>query len=417
MNLYGWDTAYAVNVSVLNTALKGATTLPKTFSLADGGLKASGTFGNWSVVSGGSGILLHIQAEIASGTVSGGTDPQADLAGMSLIFEIDLSLLPASANVQELRLNLKTAGKVKGKGGDGVVLPYSIAPTGKLGFEQALFMQNAMAQFLVAQADKFTFAFARINMVPPNAADSWLAPVKIAFSYYPSGSAGDFLVIYAATTNRDVSGLSTQVDPALLAGPGPAYFAISAGMFMEHVILPLMPKVYPGFDGSYFKFDAAKSTVVNTKAMTLKGVKSGAITYYPVVRSLSVGVSASKIVSVVSGDCDLKMGMSMTYGVTSNSQTSFDASKDQLSAAKDPSPQAHHESHIPWYDYLLGPLPDMIMAIVVPLVADGIASGINSALSGMQIANAGPQTVNWPGMQKFTPNGGGLNGGFQLSGS
>lgn len=418
MDLYGWDTAYAVNVSVLNDALKGSSDLPQSFSIAQGSLKASGSLKDWQIVTGGSGILLHIQVTIETGTISGGTDSKADLAGYRLIFEMDMTLLPSALDgKQEIRLSLKSAAKKKHAKGDGVVAPYSITPQGELGFEQEEFLLYFLAKFFVTQAEKFTFAFARINLVPPTAADSWLTPVEIAFTYYPSSTAGNFLVIYGATSKRDVTGLSTNVDPSLFTGSGPAYFAISGDMFLEHVIKPLMPKVYPGFNSSYFKFEARHHEIINTKSMKLHGVKSGAITYYPVVHKLSIKIAGSTLVSVVSGSADMYMGMSMTFSVTSRSKTSYDAAHDKFSASKDAHPSAHHKSHIPWYDYLMGLIPDIIMAIVVPAVADGIADGLNSALSGMELANTGPQSVNWPGLGAFKPNAGGLKGAFQLSGT
>ncbi|WP_299410392.1 TULIP family P47-like protein [uncultured Roseobacter sp.] len=418
MDLYGWDTAYAVNISVLNDALKGSHDLPQTFLIADGYLKASGSLKNWRIVAGGSGILLHVQVEIATGTISGGADPKADLAGYQLIFEIDMTLLPAAVDgKQEIRLYLKSAAKKGQSQGEGVVAPYSITPQGKLGFEQEQFLPFFMAKYLVTQADKFTFALAQVNLVPPTAADSWLTPVEIAFTYYASGSAGDFLVIYGATRKRDVKGLSRNVDPSLFAGKGPAYYAISGDMFLEHVVMPLMPKVYPGFASSYFEFDAGNHEIINTKSMKLHGVKSGAITYYPVVRDLRIKISGDTLVSDVKGRANMYMGMSMTFSVTSRSKTSYDAAHNKFSAAKDAHPSAHHKSHIPWYDYLFGVIPDIIMAIVVPAVADGIADGLNSALSGMELANTGPQLVDWPGLDTFKPNAGGLNGAFQLSGS
>lgn len=417
MDLYGWDTAYATDFAILNNALAGDASLPSKFASTQSGITASGVLENWRLVPGGSGPLLHIQVALTSGNISGGTDPAADLAGVSLIFEVNLTLLPTAVKgVKVYRLDLKTVGKKGDPPKPGVVLPYSISdPNGKLGFEQKIALPAMIAGVLVQQADDFTVAFARVNLVAP-ATNSWLTPVKVRYDVY-AGSGKDYLVIYAATSARNVDGLDTNVDPALLAGAGPMYYGISGNLFLEHAVLPLMPKLFNHSKAADFKFNASKSAIVNTTSFAAGKVKSGAIWYHPEITKVSLRISGDEIVTDVSGTCDLGMGITMTFSIQSKSKSSFDPKTGRLSFAKDKHPTENHHAKIPWYDYVLGPIPDIVMAVVVPMVASGIANGITAELSKETIGKEGAQNVKWPGMNGFSINAGGLNGGIQLSGN
>ncbi len=419
MDLQGWDTAYATTLDLINKSLAKPEGVLTSFELDEEGMSLAGKFGAWSIVPGGSGTLLHLKIDIASGTISGGGAPNAKLDGLSVIFEIDLLLLPPDASKQQkLVFNFQKVGKASDKPSPGLIVPIKVNDPNKvLSFMQEAVLGAGIAQNLVTKAADISFAFAQVNLVPPDAASSWLTPVKCAYTYYETTAGAGYLVILSSTTNRDISGLSRNVDPALVSGTGNAFFGVSEAMFQQHVILPVLPKVYTKTDASYFAFNAANKHINATKPIPLNGVKSGAIWYYPIIQSLDVKVSGSTVVSTVTGNCDMHMGMSMTFSVTSTSQSSFNATKATLSLAKDPKPQTSHASHIPWYDYLIGAIPDIIMAIVVPIIADGIADGLNSQVSDMDFAKLGPLSVKWPGMKTFDISGGGLNSAFQMSGT
>ncbi len=419
MNLYGWDTGYATSIVEVNQALADPTVRPVAFDVTAQGISVQGQFGAWTIVPGGSGQLMRLQTAIASGSISGGGAPAADLSGLAVVREVNLQLLPSSLpKQQDLKFNFKTLGVVGTPSGPGVVTPVLVLdPAKKLTFTQGAVFGAAIAQSLCDQAAAVSFAFASINLVPPSPAATWLTPVSCAYTYYQTDGGAGYLVILSATDARDTSGLSRKIDPDLINGAGNGFFAISQALFLQHVIQPILPALYSGTDASFYRFDAPSCTLVATKAIGLPGTQAGAITYYPEITGLQIGVAGSNVTATASGDCDLKMGMSMTFSVISTSASSVSPSTGELSLAKDPNPGESHDSHIPWYDYLMGAIPDIIMAIVVPVIADGIASGLSSQIKGMQFASAGAQNVHWAGMKKFTIAGGQLNSGFRLWGT
>ena len=420
MKLDGWDTGYATTISQVNLLLGDPSAVPTVFGLVVQGMTVQGVFGPWSIVTEGGGELLHLQTMIASGTMSGGGAPAAaDLTGIAVVLEINLLLLPPSlAGERELRFNFKTVGTADTPSAPGVVKPLKVLdPAKKLNFEQGAVLGAAVAQCLVEQASAITFHFARINIVPPDAGASWLTPVSSVYSYYQTDGGAGYLVVLSATDARDTTNLSRKIDPDLISGPGDAFFAISEGLFLQHVIMPILPSLYAGTDASYFAFDAVNQAVRATQAIGLGGVKSGLITYYPEITGLQITISGANVLVAVSGDCDLHAGMSLTFSVSSTLAASVAAGTGGLTLARDANPSISHDSHIPWYDYLLGPIPDIVMAIIVPMIADGIASGLSQAIGGLSFAEVAAQNVQWPGMKKFTIGGGELNGDFRLWGT
>ena len=421
MNLNGWDTGYATTIAQVNKDLGDPKSVPSSFSTTVTKTKVEGRFGPWSIVAGGAGQLLHLKIMIAAGTISGGSDPSADLAGVGVLLEIDLQLLPSNLpSQQKLSFNFKIAGTKDTPSAPGVVKPLQVLdPAKKLKFMQQVVLSAAITQFLVEQAASISFVFAHINLVPPSPTTSWLTPVSSGYTYFQTGAGDGYLVVLSATDGRDISRIGRQVDPDLLSGTGNGFFAISEGLLLQHVIMPTLPTVYPNTDASYFSFDSTNNVIKAAKPIQMNEMKVGLINYYPRITSLQIRVSGSNIVTSLTGDCDMHAGIGMTFSITSTSACSFDAGNGALSLAKDPNPQVSHDSQIPWWAYLIGIgswLVLAILAIVVKVIANGIADGLTAAFKGMSFANAGPQSVRWAGMKAFTIAGGELNGGFRLWG-
>jgi len=419
MDLHGWDTAYATHIGQLNLALAAPGATVRSFEAEEEGWMVRGTLGPWRIVPGGAGILLHLEVPITEGSLCSSGGPEASLAGVSVLLEINLQVLPSKLpGEQELGFHFQHRGQpgANAPGNTGAVTPLKVLNPAGLSFTQQAVLGAALADSLVRQASAIAFSFASISVVPPGATGSWLTPRSCAYAYCQTDGGEGFLVIYGATDGRNTDALPRQVDPALIAGQAQACFAISPALFLKNVIQPMLPQVYAGTDAATFTFDAAQGTIRSTRAIGVGGIKSGAITYYPQIQSLAITTAGSRLTVRLEGDCDMYMGMSLTFAISSQSESHFDASKATLSLSKDPNPAVSHSSHIPWYDYLMGPLADIIMAIVVPLVADGIANGLNSAMQGMTFSNAGPQSVRWAGMKAFTIQGGELNTAFRLWG-
>lgn len=416
MNLFGWDTAYAISISNINAALANNNgTIPQQFNYNQSGITMQGSFSPWRIVKGGSGKLLRMEFPVQSGTFSM-AGQSAQLDGVVLVAEVNLDLLPAGTSQKNLMFNLKAVAQ-NGVTGPGLVTPINLLdPNGHLNAAQHGLVYGLFPQYLVDHASQITFVFANVNFVPP-ATDSWLAPVQCDYAYLEKNDGSSYLGILSVTTNRDISGLDRNIDPAIVSGNNNAGILISKQLFLRNVIFPLLPSIFQhGTTSNNFSLNA-NGDIVNHGSFPTDSVKKGAITYQPQVDSLLMTCSANYLLTSISGSCDLGLNMSMTFGIVSKNVLNFNPANYQLTFAPDPNPYQTHDSHIPWYDYLFGVIPDIIIAIVVPEIADGIADDLDKYSSSINLAQAPPMNIGWPGMKPITIGSAGLSDNYFMQGN
>ncbi|HET7462933.1 MAG TPA: hypothetical protein VFJ82_16895, partial [Longimicrobium sp.] len=148
-----------------------------------------------------------------------------------------------------------------------------------------------------------------------------------------------------------------------------------------------------------FRYDPGSGSIVNTGSFGTESVTEGLITYHPEVTSLSVTTNGDGLTMQVSGGCDLKGNISMTYSVTSRPALTFDPGTQTIGFTPDPSPESSHDADIPWYYAFLGPLAEGITHLVVKLISDGIADSLTGDLGQSALPQAATQTMQWPGMR------------------
>ncbi len=422
MNLYGWDTASVVQVAQLNKALASAKNpcLHVFSSQLGSEATASGEIGTWALV-GGSGDLLHLELPLTTGSIttgSGATKMTTTFKDISVILEITLTLLPSNVQKeqQDLLFNFKKVGKSRSPGEDGVIVPLQMNdPNHQLKDEQTALLPVLVAQYLVDHASTISFVFASLNLAKP-ANNSWLTPIKFGYSYYQEQSGTGYIVIYGVVTDRDVSKLNRQVDPLLIKGSAIAFYAISDAMLLKHVILPLLPNSYTYRDThGAFTFDPASNSIKNTKGIYVQSIKNGLLWYYPIINSLQVTVTGNALRTSATGTCNMYMGITLNFSVTTNCQAVFDDKQATLSFAKDPNPQKSHSTSWAWYAYLWGGA-DLIELIIVAAISDELSTSLNASISKTGLAQAMPQSVKWAGLENFTIQGGELNGAFRIWG-
>lgn len=419
MDLHGWDTSYATSATAINDALAVTDEVLDNIEFTRDGVALHCRLGSWRIISGGAGELLHLEIPILSGCVGMAGNPGTDLAGIAVQLEINLRFLPSDvSNHQQLNFNFQSVGVFGTPSAPGAVTPLRVIdPDQRLAFQEGAVLCLAIAQCLVERADAISFKFAEINLVAPDTANSWLTPVECAYAFYQTGDGDAYLVVLSSTSKRDVSGLSRKIDPALFAGSGEGYFAISKQMFLTHALLPLLPQVYPGNDASHFVYNAKHGVIKNSKPVSLAGVKSGLIWYYPKLTSLTIEIRGANVITKVTGVCDMYLGFNCTFSVSATSHASFDSQQGSLVFSKDPNPTSSHQAKIPWYAWLGGAITSAVIAIVVPAIAGGIATGLGAGLKTLGLSATGPLNVKWPGMQTFTATAGHLADAFQLAGT
>lgn len=429
VDLSGWDTVTALSVNRVNEKLaEGMAGLVSNFSFAGNMFGTphcgSGMFGPWRLLPSDPGDLVRLALPIPTGSVSAGSDPPIDLAGLTAIVQVSLELLSRD---QDRSRNLVFSFHAAGMFGDdpkpGLVTPVGLtgaaAVLAELGETGTGIVLNGIANSLVTNASTLSFVFAQLNVVPPGT-NSWLAPVRSAYCYAHTGAPGHpgYLMILSVITGRSCSTLPRNVAPGLLAGGGDLVFALSSEQFLTHVVGAALASALGGqASQSHLTYDRGRGSLVNTTAFGIKQIKQGALWYTPQVRALSATVVGDFLNVSVSGDCDLHADILMTYWVTSQPRMVFDPATAFISFIADPHPTSGHEVDIPWWFYLGGPIVRDITELVVTIITNGIATELAGELGSDKLVGWVTTPVRWPGIREIAVTNAVLDGCLSITGS
>jgi Clostridium P-47 protein len=420
MNMNGWDTIFAANVAYANRALAQNSaavlqTLQASFSGSLGTFNLSIQFGPWQVVPGGSGKLIKVLLPITSGTFECPNGQTYPLAGCQPIMQFSLALQSTgnSGAGQQLQFLMQQAGQLGQPGAPGFVTPMGFAqqPSFTDAVLQTIFL-NTIASGLVQKANEVSFAFASIQ--PSAGGSSWLTPRNCAFSYYEpvSGQAG-YLIIFS--TGGSATSLPPVADPTLFSGS--ASFAISLPLFLQNVTLPSLVSSFPhAVNGEFVVTSTGQLVLTSGSQLELGAETVGLITYYPSVKSLLLTPGNGVMSVAVSGDCDLYGDCSMTFNVTANNQFSFTQSGGTCSFLADSNASVKHDTSVPWWYLGGGLLAYGIANTVAAIVAANVADLVGGKVGSNTLAAVPPVSLQFAGMQQFTPTNAFLNGALVIQG-
>jgi len=426
MNTFGWDTIFVATAAAANRSWVASQKqfapqgLPFTGRIESTSL--NGIFDPWQITSGGAGKLIHLNVPIRSGTVTVGNTAAVDLSGIIVTVEVPLDLLPAENGGGNLELRFAFQSTTVPAQDIKIIAVQD--PERRLNFEQLAMFPPAMGACILANPKLMNFVFARLNPVAPGV-PSWLAPTGSAFTYWETSGTPPvgYLGVLGVTDGRNITGMQRQLDSQIMAADGDAFFAISGAMFLRHVVQPMLPAVFgQGTTAASFTFkpdDSGAGSITNTGNIGLPPVRPAAITYHPKMTGVTVTLNTDQVQLGCSGNCDMHMGISLTFTGTYTNALIFDNSTRKLAFVLKRS-SFTHDTHIPVYDYfipgILG-IGDAILAIVVPLVGNSIGNGMASNMGLLTLASQPPATVQWAGLENFSVSAVTLNNGLALAGS
>lgn len=415
MNLHGWDVVFAADISLVNAALaRGSSALATTFAFTTEGVETSGTFGVWSIDSGGSGDLLMLRLEIASGQLTGSAVGAVDLGGMAVLLEVPLKWVPAEPGSEQTNLQFDFTDSGTGGNGRGVSSSRVCVPAGKsLTPVQQDALGEAIAECLTANAGKVSFVLATV--IPSASANAaWLQPVASGYTYLNPSSGPASLLVLGSTSRRDVSALPTTVDSPIVPGGANAAVAVSPALFMRHVF---MPALAGGFHAPLTSFSTGDDAVVkNRLPVPMAPIKVEVQSFSPVITSCSAVIADDHVAITLAGTCDLEPGATMTFNASSRIGATLDAHTGQLRFSVVGTPKFDHnitESVVYWF---LGILTKLLIDELVEAIGSSICSGLQSAVSGMHMETAVAGLVRWSG-SPFVAAEAGLAGTLYFRGS
>jgi len=249
LDLFGWQTVFAVTYPVVNTAIAEAKSTPAGFDYTDtdAGLAMSGTWATWQVVDGGAGPGLQLQCPVTTGTVTL-AGRSTDLSGGVLQIQVDLDLVPdPEAPVSDpttsggmphhlvvRRVGSATHPAVAVVGTDFANVSGLLADALPAVF--AAWFNEHIAEF------NHVFATLVLNGTAAQGDYQWLKPTATGYACAnaPDGADADSVLgVLCMTDTPAPPALSHQVDPRLvfqLPEPANSAFAISSRDFLGHVL-------------------------------------------------------------------------------------------------------------------------------------------------------------------------------------
>lgn len=265
---FGWDTVYALPFSVLNAAIAAQETWPKTFnqSTSGSGLNAtlSGTFGPWSLVSGGNGLNVRLSTPVARGAVelSGASTETLDLNTVSVTIQCTLRFSPAAAGSASQELRIVT------QPGAVTVLPlggFSGSPV------VGALLQSALSEWFTANLSALSAVFASVNLKPSALTGglSWLAPTSLGYAVAdpPAGSQGESVFAVLAMLDGAPPPGDFQVSPFVLpAAPARAALLVSYKRVTRYLVAPYLATLFPNMPQSAYNISPDGTTISNGAA-------------------------------------------------------------------------------------------------------------------------------------------------------
>lgn len=425
MNLGAWNFVAAIDVDKVNAELAAQPgALIRTFSLS-GQVVASGSYGNWRIVPGGSGKILAMEIAIQDGQMQAPTGPIA-LHGSVLVLSIRLDLLPIENGGHTLVMDVAT-----------VTLREMRALPPGLGEIAGAALGTALAQNISAHADQVTFVLARMAPLGPDA-PPWLALGTPEFGYLVPEGGKPSLAIFAQPGSAEPV---LKLDPTVI-GPDGFGLAISGRSFMRHIFRPALfsalgipPDLRDEFNLPYWSqpggdFSRPQPPLSRAQASPdsasfsidgnhdLPSVSAGGGHYTPVLTSLQATLADDRVTIAFAGHCNLQMDISMDFNGSSSVTISMPQPGTLAFAPIGPS-SFDKDVHIPWYDHLLdiaGGVAELILQLTVNAIASELSSGISDVAGTAALVNQAPDIVSWVGTDGFLPNAAGLADALWLHG-
>ena len=430
----GWDTISVLDIHVVNAQLAsrlGDVVMSFDTSWTDafsGSVTADGRFGPWQIT-GGSISDIYLTLPIASGTATPqGSSGSTDLSGMSVTLEVNLTWIPSEVTPegQSLQFDLTEVTQQGVDRTPGGVYVKSVNDPHDTGYGSHL--ADAIANVLVDNKDKVTFVFAQTGIVDSSTA-TWLQPKRSAYSYhaplgqqYPVGGDGDqaptraYLAVLSVTSDRDISGLNSQLEDGLISTEHPLTFVVS-------------PRAFPGqrdpacAAGRVHPCQREQLHLHRHCHRPLRHVEQpgpgpgGGDLVHAHDHRAEPDHRLRRAENQASGSVYLDLPNAYVYfSSTTSNVLVFDPVGATFTFQKDPSPVTSSSDDVPWYDYILSltAIGALVTAIVVACVESGLADSLSgSALAG-SLAGAPATTVRWAGLDQITVASGALNDCFIL---
>lgn len=268
---FGWDTVFAIRVDDVNTSIVRAKSSPTSFSatgtdtLSGTQFSLSGTFADWQITLGGSGILIHMAAPVPTMNVKS-ANAEFQFSNGEFVIEVRLDYLPhtktpvnSTGTFHNLVIKQKTAED------DNVVRVISSRFAEANYDDFRIDIHQAITEWFDEHLSDFVHVFATVNLnrVADKGQFEWILPTTTSYAYIDGETVDDSVLgILCMTQGRSSEGLLPEVSPNAIPEGSRAGFLISPERFLFELVLPTMPIVFPGSDPNAFGIGPDNRSIV-----------------------------------------------------------------------------------------------------------------------------------------------------------
>ena len=452
VDTYDWDTVFAIKFADVNTELAKPGSTPASFTSTDTGVTASGNFGPWQL-SGGDGVLLHMTVPITSGSMPyNGTT--YSLTGAVATIEIQLKDLPqppgANGTPHQVVPNATAAVAVTDLSG----LP------GNPGFIIQGIVTGLLDKWLNANLAQFTHTFSTIDLNEKADKDGvqWLKPTAMGWAVSAQGLPADNVFGVLAMTDNRTAPSTMQISPNAIPAGQRAGFLIAQERFLEELVLPGVPTMFPGSKATDFAMSNDGTMIRNVNAVNMEPVNLSGTNYTPALpaNQVQITMEASEIVvKLIKAEVDFSPGIKimMDYTGYSAMQLAVNSSGQQILNYVQASPPVtdHNVEVAAWviwtevaasvaaaiitlgtgavFKKVIENIVLRVVAIIITLLVTELIANIGAIITAIAtgdkdklppvdlMVNNATNPVTWPGATGFLLTSAGLNQSFQLGGN
>lgn len=300
---YGWDTVFAVRVSDANAQIRRAKSSPSNFECSpEAGTTVRGTFGDWQIGLGGDDKLIHLYLPLHTAQVDNTHGVHA-LAGVTAEVELQLQFVPKAnpllstggAVTHHLRVNAQKRTL------DEPVATVSALHVDRgrpeLGFLDEVLLRTGLELWLNQNLATFQHVFSVVEVGEhATGAFSWLRPTSVSYAYVDGTSSEDsYLGVLCMTEGRSSDKLLQQLSVNAIPSGARAGFLISRTMFLENILLPNLPSVFPGTRVEDFALMEDLRGIEARGQLPMAPVPHDGKTYTPTLEQLTVRISEQEI--------------------------------------------------------------------------------------------------------------------------
>jgi hypothetical protein len=266
---FGWDTAFILHFDDVNAAIAAANVTPPTFEqqLTIGGSpwSVSGTFDPWRLT-GGSADTLEMTLPMRTVKVAGGTISE-ELQDLPVIVQFELQKVPQGNATP-------TSGPNTLQPTDFTLTPPAY-PT-NFPLEAKLAFQQAMPDWLAANASKIALAFATVDLdrkvSEGQQGIQWLLPTDTSYAVGQTDE-GDYLFgVLSMVDGHSPVGNTQVLDPTAPTSPGRGSFLISQSIVLDNMVRPGLAAIF-GATPDKFDMRADGTEIGSNTELTMANFK------------------------------------------------------------------------------------------------------------------------------------------------